>query len=78
MCTWLANKEVLILNVMATDIQTLIQQGSFDATFDQAFEAIKGNPSKLTPEQKAAIDAPVIAAFNKFAVFGQLRNNSNT
>ena len=77
MCTWLANKEVLVLNVMATDIQTLIQEGSFDATFDQAFQAIKGNPNKLTDAQKAAIDAPVIAAFNKFALFGQLRSGTN-
>ena len=70
-CTWFANKEVLILNVAATDLQTLVQKGSFDASFDAAFQAIHGNPNQLTSAQKAAIDAPVIAAFNKFAVFGQ-------
>ncbi len=70
-CTWLANKEMLILNVVVTDIQTILQRGDFDASFDDAFKAIHGNPDKLTPEQKAAIDKPVIDAFRKFAVFGQ-------
>ncbi len=77
-CTWFANKEVLILNIAATDIQTIMQKGDFDASFDNAFKAIHGNPDKLTSEQKAAIDAPVIAAFRKFAVFGQLRSSSNS
>lgn len=76
-CTQLANVEVLILNVAATDIQTLIGQGDFDATFDQAFKQIQANKDKLTTAQKAKIDAPVIAAFTKFAIFGQLSNNSN-
>ena len=77
-CTWLAGKEVMVLNVVATDIQTLVQQGGFDATFDEAFAAIQASKTQLTAAQKAAIDAPVMAAFNKFAVFGQLRGNSNT
>lgn len=75
MCTWLANKEVLILNIAATDLQTLSQKGSFDGSFDDAFTAIHGHPELLTPEQKAAIDAPVMAAFRKFGVFGQLRDD---
>lgn len=74
-CTWLANREVLVLNVIATDIQTISQKGAFDGSFDDAFAAILAAKEKLTPAQKAAIDAPVKAAFRKFAVFGQLRND---
>jgi hypothetical protein len=76
-CTWLASKEVLVLNIASTDLQTLAQKGEFNATFDEAFKAIHGNSDRLTAEQKAAIDAPVIAAFRKFAVFGQLRDSSS-
>ena len=77
-CTWLANKEVMVLNIAATDIQTVIQAGEFDATFDDAFKAINKSKDPLTAAQKAAIDQPVIDAFRKFAVFGQLRASSDT
>lgn len=77
-CTWLANKEVMVLNIAATDIQTIIQAGEFDATFDDAFKKITAAKDPLTPEQKAAIDQPVIEAFKRFAVFGQLHDGTNS
>lgn len=77
-CTKLANLEVLILNVAATDIQVIIQKGDFDASFDDALKAIQASKGGLTKAQKDAIDAPVRAAFRKFAVFGQLRSNSDS
>lgn len=77
-CTWLANKEVLVMNLAATDIQILFQKGEFDASFDNAFKQIHASPNGLTPEQKAAIDAPVKAAFAKFAVFSQLPNDTKS
>jgi len=77
-CTGLANKEVMVLNVGATTLQTIMQKGEFDATLDAAFKAIKGNPDRLSAAEKAKIDDPVIAAFRKFAVFGQLRNSGDS
>lgn len=77
-CTFFANYEVLIVNVGVTDLQVLLQKGDFNGSFDDAFKAIHGNPDRLTPQEKAKIDAPVKAAFRKFAVFGQLPNGSNS
>lgn len=65
------------MNVAVTDIQIIFQKGDYDASFDNAFKAINGNRDKLTPEQKAEIDAPVMAAFRAFGVFGQLRSSAN-
>lgn len=76
--TWLSGKGIMLLNVLVADVQTLAQKGDFDGSFDNAFAAIHGHPERLTPEQKAAIDKPVIDAFRKFAVFGQLRDGGNT
>jgi hypothetical protein len=73
-CSWLATKEILLVNVVATDLQTLAQKGEFDGTFDDAFKKIHGQREKLSAEEKAAIDAPVRTAFRKFAYFGQLRD----
>lgn len=73
--TWLTGKGIMVLNVLVADVQTLGEKGDFDGSFDAAFAAIHEHPERLTPEQKTAIDKPVINAFRKFAVFGQLRDN---
>ena len=74
-CTWLANKEVLLANIAAADIQTLAQKGNFDGSLDEAFKAIHGNPNQLTQAQRKAIDDKVILAFRNFATFGSLSNS---
>jgi hypothetical protein len=77
-CTKFANVGIMLINIAATDLQTLVQSGNFDGSFDDAFKKILASKDPLTAAQKAAIDAPVIAAFQQFAVFGQLRGNSDT
>lgn len=73
---FLASNGLILLNIGIANVQVLIQENAYDKSFDDAFDAIHGNPKRLTEAQKKAIDAPVIAAFDKFANFG-VRDGGN-
>jgi hypothetical protein len=77
-CTWLANKEVMIMNLAAADINTIAEHKVFDGSFDEAFKEIHGNPNQLSQAQKASIDNKVIAAARAFFTFGSLRDSSSS
>lgn len=69
-CTWLAGKGVILLNIAVADIQTISQKRDFDGSFRDAFTEIAGNPHRLSAEDRKRIDEKVKAAFRKFATFG--------
>ena len=69
-CTYLAGRGIVLLNITVADIQIVGQKKDFDGSFAEAFKEIHGNPKRLTPEQKKAVDEKVMRAFRRFADFG--------
>jgi hypothetical protein len=65
-----ASYGLVLLNLGIENVQIIIQKGSFDGSFDEAFKAINEKGGKLTPKEKQEIDAPVMLAFDGFADFG--------
>jgi len=70
LCSSAASVGLVFLNVGAEQIVTAVDKVGFDGSFDNAFkliDQINSTGHSLTPAQVAAIDAPVIAQFEKFA-----------
>lgn len=70
----LASLGLVMLNVGAAKVETLIDGKNFDGSWDTAEEfiaAIRSTGREMTPEEIAAIDGPVIVAFRKFASFAR-------
>lgn len=71
--TWLASKELMVLNVGYDFVDTILQQKNFDGTLNEAYKIIATKGSTITPEEGAAIDNRVKSAFGKFAAFMRVR-----
>lgn len=72
----LASVGLVLLNVGAERIGTIIDQHNFDGSFDTAeklIDSIRKTGRDLTPEEVKAIDDPVIGAFRKWASFARDR-----
>jgi hypothetical protein len=72
--TYLASKGVIMLNLGVNLAEVLADKNTFDGTLDDALKAVHAQSDKLTPEQKAAIDAKVIVALRDFASY-RMRND---
>jgi hypothetical protein len=69
-----ASVGLVLLNVGAERVETMIDQHAFDGSFDSAeklLEAARQTGHVLTPAEIAAIDGPVIDAFRKFGSFAR-------
>lgn len=72
--TILASVGLVVLNVGAARVETLIDQHNFDGSFETAEKligAIRQTGRDLTPAEVRAIDGPVIDAFRKWASFAR-------
>lgn len=73
-----ASLGLVVLNVGAERIETLQAEAGFDGSWATAQKLIAGiteTGRTLTDEEKARIDAPVKAAFRRFARFGRPRKS---
>lgn len=80
-CMLLASLGLIVLNVGAAKIETIMDANNFDGSWDVAEKAIQDIRSagrELTDEEIAEIDKPVIDAFRKFANFGRVRERRNS
>ena len=71
---FLASLGLIVLNVGAATIQTIVDKTDYNGTWDEAeriIDQIRNSGRELTPEEVKAIDGPVIAAFRKFGRFGR-------
>jgi len=67
---------VVTLNVGVAKIQTILDEGNFDGTWESAQKIIADihkQGRELTREEAEAIDAPIRDAFRKFGRFGRVR-----
>lgn len=70
----LASIGLVILNLGAAKVETLVDGKNFDGAWDSAEEliaAIRNTGRDMTPEEIKKIDDPVIAAFRKWASFAR-------
>lgn len=70
----MASVGLVIMNIGAAKVETLIDGNKFEGTLDSAealIKAIRDTGRDLTPEEIVSIDDPVIAAFRKWASFGR-------
>ena len=75
-CTILASIGVVLLNVGAAKVQTIIDAGNFESewyTADELIKKIRATGRELTDEEMVAIDQPVVDAFRRFVRFGRVR-----
>ena len=73
---FLASIGLVVLNVGAEKVQTIIENNTFDGSWEQAQKLISDihkSGRELTDEEVAAIDAPVKDAFRKFARYIRVR-----
>lgn len=73
----MASAGLVLLNVGASRVETLIDGNKFDGTWDSAEEfikAIRDTGRDMTPEEIARIDGPVIEAFRKWGHFAGKKN----
>lgn len=80
-CMLLANFGLIVMNVGAAKIETIITEGNFEegwADADTLIKKIRATGRELTDEEIAAIDGPVIDAFRKFGGFGRMRKRRNS
>jgi hypothetical protein len=71
-----ASLGLVVLNVGAAKIDTIVTHGNFDGSWDSArklIAEIQKEGRELTDEEKARIDEPVKAAFRKFGRFARMR-----
>lgn len=69
-----ASLGLVVMNVGASRIQTIVDGKNFDGAWDSAEEfiaAIRASGRELTPEEVKKIDEPVIKAFRKWASFAR-------
>lgn len=72
----MASLGLVVLNVGASRIETLVDGKNFDGAWDSAEEfiaAIRNTGREMTPEEIKKIDEPVIKAFRKWAKFGSTK-----
>lgn len=77
-CMGLASLGLVVLNVGAAKIETLVAQNNFDGSWESAQKLIadiRKEGRELTDAEKAAIDRPVKDAFRRFGRFGRVRNS---
>ncbi len=75
--TFLASLGLIVMNVGAAKLETVLDQHSFDGSFEEAEKLIKkirDSGKEISESDAAYIDAPVIAAFRKFANFGKAKS----
>lgn len=80
-CAYLASLGLIVLNVGAAKLDTIVDGGDFDGSWDTAEKLISGirNTGRdLTPAEIKAIDQPVIDAFRKFANFGRTKDEDTS
>ena len=76
LCMGGASLGLVVLNVGAAKIDTLMTQHNFDGTWESAqklISDIRKEGRELTDAEKARIDGPVKDAFRKFGRFGRVR-----
>ncbi len=81
LCMFLANLGLVILNVGAAKIETIIDGGNFDGSWEQAEEMIKKIQDagrEMSQDEIKKIDQIAIDAFRKFISFGRVRARRNT
>lgn len=79
-CMFLASLGLIILNVGAAKLKTIMDGNDFEDAFSDAeklIQKIRATGRELTPEEERQIDAPVIDAFRKFASFARVRERGN-
>lgn len=72
----MASLGLVVLNVGAERIETLMDGKNFDGAWDSAEEfiaAIRNTGREMTAEEIKKIDEPVIIAFRKWAKFGKAK-----
>jgi len=70
----LASLGLIVLNVTAAKLETIITADKFDGSFDSAeriIKSIRDTGREMTEKEVKDIDQPVIDAFRKFASFGR-------
>lgn len=81
-CMLLANCGLILLNVGAAKVMTIVEENNFVGAWDDADAIIAKihatGREVLTDEEIKNIDGPVIDAFRKFASFARLRKRPNT
>jgi len=77
LCMSMASMGLIVLNVGAAKIETFMDQGNYDGTWDSAekiISKIRDSGRDLTDEEIRNIDGPVISAFRKFARLGKRKS----
>lgn len=72
----LASIGLVVLNVGAAKIETVVLESNFDGSWESAqrlISKIRDSGRELTDAEKEAIDKPVRDAFRRFAKFGRVR-----
>lgn len=72
----LASLGLVVLNVGAAKIDTIIAENNFDGSWESAqklIAKIHGEGRELTDAEKKSIDDPVKEAFRRFGRFGRVR-----
>lgn len=72
----LASIGLVVLNVGAAKIETIMAENNFDGSWESAqklISDIRKEGRELTDEEKKRIDGPVKDAFRRFARFGRVR-----
>jgi len=72
----LASIGLVVLNVGAAKIETIMAESNFDGSWESAqrlISDIRKEGRELTDEEKKRIDGPVKDAFRRFARFGRVR-----
>lgn len=80
-CMYLASLGLIMLNVGAANLETIIDGGDYDGSWekaDQIMNQIKERGRELTDDEVKQIDQGVIDAFRKFASFGRVRTGRNS
>lgn len=77
LCAYMASIGLIFLNVGAASMEVLVDEGTFDGSWDSAdllIKKIRDRGRELTDDEIKGIDQPVIEAFRKFAQFGKDKN----
>lgn len=80
-CMVLASFGLIVLNVGAAKLETVLAEEDYDGSYESAeriIKKIREQGRELTDEEIKAIDTPVIDAFRKFAGFGRVRKRRDS
>lgn len=67
---FLANRGIILLNVIVNDVTGEIDQAAFDKSIDEGLRKVLQGRDKITPKEGQAIDDNVRKAFDKSADLG--------